>query len=529
MSAVVIGVGMVTADAGASAGIGGVDLPRFVGRLHPVLVHFPIALLIAGLFFEMVSIVVRRNRTKPSPTGLACVALGAIGAGVAAWAGWLNADLETHGRGVADLMETHRWLGIAAAVMAGVALLAGLIGASGRARGMTAAYRVVLIGTASVVGLAGHWGGSMVYGEGYLTAVLFPEPVHVEPEPADVVVPESVDADVVEPAAEEERETSDGAAVTVNFQTQIKPIFERSCIECHGPSKKKGNLRLDARRYVFDERDADAQVIVPGDSWASDLFFRVSLPVDDPDVMPPEGDAPALSASEIGLIEQWIDEGAHWGESRGASVPSEAGFDAPETTDQPEIGTDDVLEVQMPDEPTLAAAIEAIRDRGGVVEREAIGTRRVLVRMDLLGESVTDDDLALLEPLGGSLVSLHLGGTSVTDEGVSSLRQFGNLEQLQLQRTGVTDDGVRALSGLTRLRFLNLHMTGVTDESLVSLAGVPTLARVYVWETGVRDSAARIATAMRPGLEVVTDISLVPAVFPPADDGANDAGARPEQ
>ena len=63
------------------------NLPRFLGRLHPVLVHFPIALIIAGVLFECVAILVKRDRSRPSAAGLACVIVGALGAGVAAWAG----------------------------------------------------------------------------------------------------------------------------------------------------------------------------------------------------------------------------------------------------------------------------------------------------------------------------------------------------------------------------------------------------------------------------------------------------------
>ncbi|QKK09824.1 MAG: hypothetical protein HND58_17785 [Planctomycetota bacterium] len=53
------------------------NLPRALGRTHPMLVHFPIALLIAGVLFEFIAIVVRRDRTKPSVAGLACVTIGA--------------------------------------------------------------------------------------------------------------------------------------------------------------------------------------------------------------------------------------------------------------------------------------------------------------------------------------------------------------------------------------------------------------------------------------------------------------------
>ena len=41
---------------------------------------------------------------------------------------------------------------------------------------MTALYRIALILAAGVVSVAGHWGGSIVYGEDYRTEVLFPKP-----------------------------------------------------------------------------------------------------------------------------------------------------------------------------------------------------------------------------------------------------------------------------------------------------------------------------------------------------------------
>ena len=111
-----------------------------------------------------------------------------------------------------------------------------------------------------------HWGGSMVYGEGYLTEALFPAPA-----PA----PRSAESQLAELA---ELEAS-GTTLTVDFATQIMPILEASCIECHGPNKKKGNLRLDSRMYAMDARDADEQVFIPGDAENSEVIWRVTLPL----------------------------------------------------------------------------------------------------------------------------------------------------------------------------------------------------------------------------------------------------------
>jgi len=496
------GAGVDTASTSAAADLVA-NLPRALGRMHPVLVHFPIALLIAGVLFEFVAIVIRRDRTKPSAAGLACVVVGALGAGAAAWAGWLNADLESHGSGVADLMETHRWLGIVAASLAGVALIGGLIGATGKARAMTGLYRVALVLAAGVVGAAGHWGGSLVYGEGYLTEALFPTPA---PKPPDTQ------------ALLAELEAS-GATLTVDFATQIVPIFENNCIKCHGPTKKKGNLRLDSRAYAIDSRDADEQIIIPGDSFASELTFRISLPHDDEDIMPPEGKGDPLTAEQIALIETWIDEGAVWIDVpivAAADNPTE-GESAPEATAPPSLVFDDAARAQQ------AAALDALLERGAVAMPLAPDEPWVEVRFDLLGDSVTDADLALLEPIGPTLVSLNLAGTSITDEGVAQLGMFVRLERLHLERTATTDAGVEHLAGLAQLRYLNLYNTAVTDAALVTIANLPALESVYLWQTGVSPQAAALFAALRPSVDVDLGLTAAPAQFPAAQSTETDA------
>ncbi len=37
------------------------------------------------------------------------------------------------------------------------------------------------------------------------------------------------------------------ADTKVDFAKQIQPIFEKSCVKCHGPEKQKGGLRLDRK------------------------------------------------------------------------------------------------------------------------------------------------------------------------------------------------------------------------------------------------------------------------------------------
>ena len=100
----------------------------------------------------------------------------------------------------------------------------------------------------------------------------------------------------------------------VSFDSDIRPIFEKSCFRCHGPktAKPKGKLRLDTAANVVKGGE-DAPNIVPGDSAKSQLVAAVSHLGDADDFMPPpknKDHIQPLTKEEIGLIRAWIDQGA---------------------------------------------------------------------------------------------------------------------------------------------------------------------------------------------------------------------------
>ncbi|MCA9054004.1 MAG: DUF1549 domain-containing protein, partial [Planctomycetaceae bacterium] len=97
------------------------------------------------------------------------------------------------------------------------------------------------------------------------------------------------------------------ASAAVDFSRDVFPIFRRSCLECHGPEKQEGGLRLDRR----DESLASVSV-VPGRPDESELFRRITLPKGHDEVMPAIGDP--LSPRQVATIRRWIEQGADWPE-----------------------------------------------------------------------------------------------------------------------------------------------------------------------------------------------------------------------
>ena len=98
----------------------------------------------------------------------------------------------------------------------------------------------------------------------------------------------------------------------VTYDADIKPIFEKSCIKCHGPEKQKGKLRLDSLPATLKGGE-DGKVVEAGDSAKSMLVHNVAHLGDEDLFMPPPDNKdkiPPLTKEQIGLIRAWIDQGA---------------------------------------------------------------------------------------------------------------------------------------------------------------------------------------------------------------------------
>ena len=99
----------------------------------------------------------------------------------------------------------------------------------------------------------------------------------------------------------------------VTFATDIKPIFDASCVKCHtstGTRPPAAKLALDSLAGTL-KGGRDGVVLKAGDSAHSDLVLSVAHIGDDPDGFMPKGkNAKKLTADQIGLIRAWIDQGA---------------------------------------------------------------------------------------------------------------------------------------------------------------------------------------------------------------------------
>ncbi|MFN0059256.1 MAG: DUF2231 domain-containing protein [Planctomycetota bacterium] len=148
-------------------------LARFASRFHPVVVHFPIALVFAAGLAEVLGILAKRKRrsgqagdpildSSLATTVRFCLWVGCVGSVAAAPLGWIAGGLEGYQE---QNLFWHRWFGVSSAVWAAVTLVVGEWSwRSGRTPSSVRWFRWLLFGLVVLTGLTGHFGGVIVFG-----------------------------------------------------------------------------------------------------------------------------------------------------------------------------------------------------------------------------------------------------------------------------------------------------------------------------------------------------------------------------
>jgi uncharacterized membrane protein len=134
-----------------------------VAKFHPLLVHFPIGLILAAAAAEIIAL--HTGRADWRAIAVANVRAGAAMGALTAVAGWelASAEIVEPSR----LLAWHGWIGTAGGLAAIAAALLSTF-ADERTRRRLGAYRAALFLAAALVAIAGHLGGTLVWGTDFL-------------------------------------------------------------------------------------------------------------------------------------------------------------------------------------------------------------------------------------------------------------------------------------------------------------------------------------------------------------------------
>ena len=95
----------------------------------------------------------------------------------------------------------------------------------------------------------------------------------------------------------------------VDFVSEVKPLLEARCLECHQHHYVCAGLNLETRKLAMKGGRSGA-VILPGSPHHSLLYKVLRLGHDSPVAMPPTPDG--LEPEELQQVHDWIKQGAKW-------------------------------------------------------------------------------------------------------------------------------------------------------------------------------------------------------------------------
>ncbi|MES2827454.1 MAG: DUF1549 domain-containing protein [Bacteroidota bacterium] len=275
-----------------------------LGHLHPLVVHFPISVIIIAAILELFTLKNYDSKLRPGIKVL--VVIGAVSAAVSVVFGWI---LSSGGDYQGSRVDLHKWTGIATAILALFTSILVYVITKKKTKLAVWSYRFILFLTAIGVTVAGHLGAELTHGDDFISATLPWTKQQVKPSSKFDL--EALKKDSLPLTKQNE----------VALVAEVQGIFSNNCYKCHGPDKRKGGLRLDSKALAFKGGE-DGPVIIPGKPDKSELFRRITLPANHKKAMPTEGKR--LKASDIEVIRFWISEGAPWPEDGETAAPNEA-------------------------------------------------------------------------------------------------------------------------------------------------------------------------------------------------------------
>jgi uncharacterized membrane protein len=426
---------------------------QFIGRFHPLAVHFPIALVLLVPIMELSGRSLRLSYLRLSTSFL--LGLATLSATAAAILGWC---LGRSGGYSGPLVTQHMWGGI---LLTFTCWLCWVLRARLSQPGTL--FQLPLAMTVVLVAWTGYRGGQLSLGADHLTEHMPAGLRHVLGVTSNGTVLSKADPNTF-------------------YGARIQPIFAARCISCHGPDKHKANLRLDTYQGVM-RGGKDGPAVQAGNTQASDLFRRVTLPANHDDFMP-KGGKRALSSDEVKLIELWIAAGASETLAKDAIKNAPVGSAGPAVAEVTFQEIDPVAVTKG--RAAIAPAVAQLQKRfPNILDYESRGSADLRLNASILGTRFGDKDLADFAAVAEHITEADFSRTGITDQSASTIAAMKRLRILRLTNTGISDATLVRLGALDQLESLNLFGTTVTPAALPAISRLPKLAHLYAGQTSI--------------------------------------------
>jgi len=242
------------------------DLFLFIGKLHPLVIHFPI------VFIFIFSYCLFFNKDKKITNTF--LLLSIFSTVLAIIFGLFNIKYQSFTGDLKQVLNLHQIFGYAVLIV-----LIFIYLFQNKFIQKSLFLKTISIIIVLLVSLTAHQGGVLVQGTDYFSEVFTKK--------KDINLPLN--------------------SLEISYSNHIKPIFEAKCSKCHMNGKKKGKFQMDTLDLMLKSGESGNFGIVPGSSADSEIV-KLIKGLDKERIMPKKGIK--VTQEEIELISNWIDVGA---------------------------------------------------------------------------------------------------------------------------------------------------------------------------------------------------------------------------
>jgi uncharacterized membrane protein/mono/diheme cytochrome c family protein len=428
---------------------------QVAGRMHPLLLHFPIVLLVLAVIWEF-----QRKKITTSEDGIADWILlsAAFSAALSALMGLFLSQEAGYN---AEAIAWHKWTGIAVSLIS-----FGWFTYKNIIRQSKLLSRIVSGASLVALVMAGHQGATITHGEDFLTAPLKYKSEAPQRSVEDAII----------------------------YNDLVKPILEKKCINCHNSQKSKGELVMETPEQLL-KGGKNGKLWDVNAANLGLMMQRIHLPIDDEDHMPPVG-KPQLTREEMAILYHWIKSGSDFNKKVRELAD----------TDTLKILATAVLKPKVAEIYNFNAAdkgtIKKLNTNYRVITPLSLGSPALSV--DFFGASQFNSaQLRELLVIRKQIVSLNLNKMPVTDEDLKTIAGFENLRTLNLSFTQITGANLSVLKNLKFLKTLSLSGTGVKSTDIAFIHELPAIEELHLWNTNLsqNDITALKSTLSRTRIE----------------------------
>ena len=429
----------------------------WLGKFHPLLLHFPIVL---GVFISGYLLLVQKNRL-PFNIEKNVFASNALLSSIVAILGVFLSKQDSYD---INLLLWHKWGGVAIAFLSWGLLY--IPTESAKWKNIFAGFYLL------VISFFTHKGAQLTHG---VNAISFPD---IKKEAA---IPKQIKID----------------SNTTVYERAVSSIFEQKCVSCHGVDKIKGALQLNSVENII-KGGKNGSVLIGLNGKVASLIERIHMPLNNDKHMPPDGKL-QLTPAEIGILSEWVKSGGNFKTKMDQLAKNDSLYLLANSY-VPVVAEKKKVVGSFPD-------LSSYNSNYCSVNYLYHGSDQVAVTF-FQGSFYNHALLKNLEKLKDQIIYLNMQGMPLKNEDIELITQFSNLRKLNLNYTKLKMSDIEPIKKMENLSTLSVCGMNINEAELNNFLNKARFTEMHVWANNINAKQLKNVIEKNPKIKIIIGDNL---------------------